>query len=349
MQVADSTQTKQSKVDQLVVCDDGYAETKVITESGQKFRFPSMVRQGNHVAGAANDEIHVYTTVGSDGKPGEYTVTGKFDASAENTRFDGYPHSPENRVMIHHALRRAGLGGVSVKLATSLPVADYFDGGSIATRTLESKNNNVLLPVRSIAGAACADIRTSKVFAEGVAAWVDFMLDDKGDYRTDLSSAAAVVDIGGRTTDTVKILTGLSVDRNSSGTLNCGVLNLYDEIVQIICKNSAILKKFPLLKPTQINRNKVVEVLATGRFKGHGLDVDLATDVKLAKVSVASRILREVEGRIASGFELEHLLFVGGGAAVLRDEIREKYDTAEFVEDPEFANARGMMKLLRFT
>lgn len=331
----------------LVACDDGYKETKVVAEDGTKLRLASLVRPGG-IAGAPNDDVHCYETVGPDGEVEQYTATGEFDAAAVNTRFDSYPFSAENRVMIHHALRRAGLGGRQVKLATSLPVEDYFDGNSVAMRTVEAKSTNVMHAVRSSTGQACAEITSSHVYAEGVAAWVDFLVDDKGNYRTSLTRAAAVVDIGGRTTDTVKILRGLSVEKANSGTVTMGVLNLYDELQQQILRKAEILVAFPRLKASQVSRSTIRDVLASGRYTGHGLDVDMAAEVKAAKHTIAAKILRDVEGRIAGGFDLQHLLFVGGGAVVLKDEIKARYQMAEFVDEPEFANARGMLKAMKF-
>lgn len=336
-----------SKRAMLVACDDGFAETKVVLEDGRKFRFPSMVRRGG-MRGVPNDEIHVYEADGPNDVASLYTATGDFDIDAGSTRFDGYPFSAENRVMIHHALRRSGLGGKSIQLATSLPVADYFDGDNVALRTIGLKSTNIMRPVRSVSGAACAEIAGSKVYAEGVAAWVDFAVSDAGDFQVKLKRSAAVIDIGGRTTDTVKVLKQLSVEKANSGTCLVGVLNIYDEVAQAIARHPEILEAFPGLKSTAISRSVVVEVVATGRYIDSGLNVDLAAEVNSAKESVWEKIMRDVEARIASGFDLEVLLFVGGGGSVLRDQIQAKYKRAEFSEEPEFANARGMLKMMKF-
>lgn len=332
----------------LAACDDGYAETKVALEDGRCLRFASLVRSGG-VLGVPNDEVHSYETADGFGSPAVYTATGDFDIDAANTRFDNYPFSPENRVMIHHALRRSGLGGQRVSLATSLPVQDYFDGNSVAMRTIEAKSANVMGAVRSVSGSVCAEVISSKVYAEGVSAWVDFALDDKGNYRCVLKRAAAVIDIGGRTTDTVKILKQMTVEKANSGTCLVGVLSLYDELAQVIARHPEVIAAFPRLKVSSIARSTIAEVLSTHRFKEFGLDIDLSAEVKAAKANVANKILRDVESRISSGFDLERLLFVGGGASVLQDEIKARYKQAEFVAEPEFSNARGMLKIMKFT
>lgn len=332
----------------LVACDDGYAETKVVLEDGTHLRFPSMVR-ADGVHGMPSDEVHSYETEGPGNQPFVYTATGDFDIEATNTRFDSYPTSPENRVMIHHALRRAGLGGQRLKIATSLPVQDYFAPLGPNLDLIERKSTNVMKAVKSTSGAPCAEVIGSQVFAEGVAAWVDFALDDEGDFRCVLRRAAAVIDIGGRTTDTVKILKNLTVEKANSGTCSVGVLDLYDEITAAIVMNREVQSVWRNIKAQQVTRSVASEVIATGRLKDRSLDIDMSADVKAAKSRVAEKIMRDVERRIETGFDLERLLFVGGGAAVLKDEIRAKYAMAEFVEAPEFANARGMLKLMKFS
>lgn len=337
-----------SKKMMLAACDDGYAETKVVREDGVKFKFPSMVRQGG-VFGVINDEVHSYETTDKHGEARIYTATGEFDIESTNTRFDGYPYSAENRVMVHHALRRAGLGGQKIHLATSLPVEDYFDGSTIAIAKIEAKSANLMRGVRSPSGALCSDIVGSKVYAEGVAAWVDFAVSDAGDFRVVLKGSAAVVDIGGRTTDTVKVLQQLTVEKSKSGTCSEGVLNVYDELAQAMVRHSVMRAAFPFLKAASVTRAMLSKVLATGVFNERGLVIDFHEEVKAAKMVVAGKILRHVETKIEDGFDLDRLLFVGGGSVILKDEIKAKYSMAEFVEDPEFANARGMLKMMKYS
>lgn len=330
----------------LVACDDGYAETKVVLEDGSSFRFPSMVKSGGFL-GAANDEVHSYDTEGADGQPARFTVTGEFDAEASNTRFDGYHFSAENRVMIHHALRRAGLGGRPVELATSLPVADFFDGEGTNTRLIQRKSFNAMKAVQSSSNAPCADIRASKVFAEGVSAWLDFSLSDDLTERVPLKGSAAVVDIGGRTTDIVKVLRGMAVQKSSSGTANVGVLNFFDELAAAMARNAGVQTLYPGVKAAQFTRAMLADVLAIGRMERHGEKVDLQDEVRHAKQIVVSNLMREIESRVGAGVDLDHLLFVGGGAAVFEDQIKARYRMASIVSNPEFANARGMLKAMR--
>ena len=70
--------------------------------------------------------------------------------------------------------------------------------------------------------------------------------------------------------------------------------------------------------------------------------------LEIEKRTVAAGILQYVEQKVKEGFGLEILLFVGGGSIVFRNEIRQKYPNAQFIKEPEYANARGMMKYMKF-
>lgn len=166
----------------FVACDDGYAETKVISAEGHKIRLPSMVRAGI-VLGSVSDEIHTYITSNKDKQEEKYTASMDNDNQASSTRFDSYPLSPENRVMIHHALRRAGLGGREIIIGTSLPLMDFFDGEGLNTGLIESKSLNVIQPVNLRLMRVLRVISGSKVYPESVVAWIDFILKYSGDYR----------------------------------------------------------------------------------------------------------------------------------------------------------------------
>ena len=98
-----------------VAVDDGHAGIKLYMVANGKplsLRLNSRVRMGIHgttvidhpAAGSGNDVVPGYETEG-----GQFTVGDFHDA--ETARFDDYPFSGINRVLVAHALRLAGLGG----------------------------------------------------------------------------------------------------------------------------------------------------------------------------------------------------------------------------------------------
>ncbi|MEA2079736.1 MAG: plasmid stability protein StbA, partial [Pseudomonadota bacterium] len=59
-------------------------------------------------------------------------------------------------------------------------------------------------------------------------------------------------------------------------------------------------------------------------------------------------LLAETQRQLGQGAELEHILFVGGGTVALAAHIRDWFPNQAVAEHPAFANARGMLKYLRY-
>src|SRR3546814_10828368 len=90
-----------------------------------------------------------------------------------------------------------------------------------------------------------------------------------------------------------------------------------------------------------------MSVLRTGRLKLYGKDHDVSDLVTQAISEVAGQVLRAAQRLIAGdGYDLSAILLVGGGAAVF-EELRGLFPHGSVVKEPEFANARGILKFLR--
>ena len=318
--------------------DDGYAMTKVALPDGRAFKIPSRARAGSSGVSAISDVGQAadldcgYETDGA-----RYSVADYMEA--EGTRFNEYPFSALNRVVIHHALRVAGLSGRRVEIATGLPVANYFQDGKPDVDLIRRKIATLQVAVQTVSGASGADIVAAYVHAEGVAAWMDYALDDKGDLtNVDMGAPAAVVDIGGRTTDCVLVLPGWKVDHARSGTGDIGVLKLYDAIGHRIRAKFSV-DEIPTFVLERATHDK--------KIKLWGKDHDISELVAISKREVGDQILREVQRRIGSGHDLEKVLFVGGGAVVF-DNLQTAFPNAIVAKEPEFANARGLMKYINY-
>ena len=319
--------------------DDGYAMTKVAFSlpNGQVhlLKIPSRARAGSHgissIGAKANEIDGSYIT-----DDVEFVVADDIDG--EGTRFDDYPFSSLNRVIIHHALRLAGLAGKSIKIGTGLPVAHYFSGpgGKPNMTIINKKNNNLMLPVKSLSGPSCAEIVSPHVLAEGVAAWVDYLVDNKGNITSNPTNPAAIIDIGGRTTDCVTVLPGWKVDNKRSGTANIGVLNLMESITE------RVAAKFDLM---DLRQSTLDNCLTTRKVRLWNKEHDITDIITTAKKEIGDQIHREIQRQIGRGHEFEKVLFVGGGAVVF-DMIQKYYPNAAMPKDPEFANARGILKYI---
>jgi plasmid segregation protein ParM len=313
--------------------DDGHAVTKIALPDGRLLKFPSRARAGS--SGISSIGGNSDTIDGSYETDGVEFVVGDF-IEGESTRFNEYPFSPINRVIVHHALRVAGLGGKQVKLTTSLPVAQYFSGSKPNVPIIERKLENLRIPVKAVSGVACSEIVSAHVLAEGICAWIDYSVNSQGDIVVAPAEPAAVVDIGGGTTDIVTILPGWKVDNRRSGTAKIGVLHL----IEII--RERVKARFDLY---DISQSSLDKCLQTGKITLWNKDEDISDIVESAKKEVADQIYREVQRHIGKGAEFSKILFVGGGSVVF-DSIRSHFPNAVIHGQPEFANARGILKYM---
>jgi len=85
-----------------------------------------------------------------------------------------------------------------------------------------------------------------------------------------------------------------------------------------------------------VSERSVEAAVQRGRVRLFGKDHDVADLVTMA------------QRQLGRGAELEHILFVGGGTVALAAHIRDWFVNQAVAEHPAFANARGMLKYLRY-
>ncbi|MFM0265536.1 plasmid segregation protein ParM domain-containing protein [Paraburkholderia sediminicola] len=320
------------------VVDDGFRQSKGMSSAGFKGAVPSVARSGYTLSSIGDDDggSGGYETEGL-----QYTVDPSIDG--EDTRYNDYAFTPINRVLVNHVLQLASLGGKDVVLATGLPFQTYFRQGStdVNQEIIDRKIANLNIEVRPLNGQDAPRIVRQEVIAQGVAAVIDFLTDDNGDIRSDIDPAAplAVVDIGGRTTDCVTIYGGSKVDHAASGTGEVGISNVYDHI------ENELKRRFSVSK---IRLGLLEQVARQRRVSLRGQSHDVGDIVDAAVEEVGQKILREVKRRIADAAEMQAVVLVGGGATLMQKLVKADYPHCHVPLEPEFANARGMLKFLRF-
>ncbi len=325
---------------QCVGADDGHWGVKIYTEAGKMFTVPSRARSGRHVINVSdNDDSDFYSL--EDG--GTYTVN-PYLTQFEDTRFKEYPKSGLNAVLVHHALYKAGFGGQSVMIETGLPVSHYYlADGTKDQALIEAKKENLRRHVVRSGGQALANIVRTEVTTEAIAAYIDLLIDDDGspgEHAEELQqSTSGFIDIGGRTTDSVVLLPGQQVVMERSGSSDVGVLQL-NAAVGSKLRTRFDLDQVPPLMVEKAIRDNVVRI--SGKEEPVG-DLVLAEKEKLAE-----QIMASVRVKIGSGKDLEFVEFVGGGAIVMRDQLVKHFPHARFPAHPEYANARGMMKIAKY-
>lgn len=321
----------------FVGVDDGHYSIKLIGDNKEMITIPSRGLQGRHVIAVGDDDGSFYQTEGV-----AYTVN-EYLQNAEDTRFADYPKSHLNRVLVHHALRLAGFGGKNVSIATGLPVSYYYlNSGDKNDILINAKVGSLNKPVTS--GKPTANIVSNMVTTEAIAAYFDQLMDMDGqpsaDYQELSEAMVGVIDVGGKTTDCAVVYPGgQAVDNARSGSNDNGVLKL----------NSAIDSKLRIaFELDNVVPRMIESAIRNGTVKIAGELQDVSAMVNEEKQKLADAIMSGVRTKIGSGKDLDFVLFVGGGAIVLRDQLASHYPHARFPDRPEFANARGMYKIAKY-
>ena len=318
--------------------DDGYAFTKVALPDGRLIAVPSRA-----LIGRAN----VTWLNGSEQRVFEYetddTVFAVGEVDGEPTHFDGYPFSGLNRAIVQHALHEAGLAGRSVHAVSGLPVSSfYLKDGSQRLAVVERKQASLKQPVQAVDGRQSAAIAFHEVIPEALAAWYDHIISDTNEgvqlESERLGVPVAVVDIGGRTTDFV-VVADQAVRHNRSGSLRCGLLDLKRQVAD------AIRGRFDL---EELSERLTEDAVRNGSVRLFGKNHDVADQLRDARRQLVERLHAETQRQLGRGAELERILFVGGGAVALADDIRDWFPNQAIAPHPAFANARGMLKYLRY-
>lgn len=318
--------------------DDGYAFTKVALPDGRLIAIPSRA-----LIGRAN----VTWLNGSEQRVFEYetddTVFAVGEVDGEPTHFDGYPFSGLNRAIVQHALHEAGLAGRSVHAVSGLPVSSfYLKDGSQRLEVVERKQASLKQPVQAVDGRQSAAIAFHEVIPEALAAWYDHIISDTNEgvqlESERLGVPVAVVDIGGRTTDFV-VVADQAVRHNRSGSLRCGLLDLKRQVAD------AIRGRFDL---EELSERVTEDAVRNGSVRLFGKNHDVADQLRDARRQLVERLHAETQRQLGRGAELERILFVGGGAVALADDIRDWFPNQAIAPHPAFANARGMLKYLRY-
>lgn len=318
--------------------DDGYAYTKLALPDGRLLAIPSRAQIGRSKVSWLNQaerRIFEYATEGT-----TYSV-GDVDAAA--TRFEGYACSGMNRAIVQHALQQAGLSGCDIDAVSGLPVSAFYrSSGARRTGAISEKQHNLLYAVRPSGDVLPVDIVFHQVIPEALAAWYDHVIVEKngeaGLDQTRVSVPIAVVDIGGRTTDTV-VVRDQGVLHQSSGSYQFGLLDVKQAL------GDALQERFDLEQLADRLLSHAVQHKVVRLF---GRDHDVSREVNAAKQELVERLYAETRRQLGRAIELDKVLFVGGGAVALADHITDWFPNQVIAKQPAFANARGMRKYLQF-
>lgn len=325
----------------IVAVDNGYARQKIAywadvngTKEMVCFSLTSRAQMG-------------IINISIDGKSsGVYDVNGQCFTVSERVlapdtnRTTAYACSDLNLALVSHSLVVAGYGDREIILGTGLPFKDYYRAGEKNESFIQQVKDSFKVPVKSVSDDVLAIIKAHYLYPESTAAYVDFVFDEKTLELKNQDSDTVVVDIGGNTTDITMITAGtptINIEKSSSRLL--GVLNIMDELRRLIISKHGV---------DSVHDYQLDVAIRTGKYKLWKDEIDISELVKKAKQQTVKRLVTYINETIGDGASIENLLFVGGGAEALREEILESFPHGAVVDNAEFANARGMLKYITY-
>jgi plasmid segregation protein ParM len=160
----------------------------------------------------------------------------------------------------------------------------------------------------------------------------NIILDDNGQMvNKDLAgSGIAIFDIGYKTNDGV-VFKNLDPIGRLTIHSKSGMHVAYEEI------RSVIGRKFNGL---EVQTYEVPEIVRTGTIRGN----NVKEIVNRAFYNLALSILNEIKTRWEDAWEVEHVIFTGGGAELLKPYLKQVFSDCIFPDNCQTSNAEGFLK-----
>lgn len=317
--------------------DDGHSNLKAI--NGSEFNIMSKVVSGavksfNVVTG--EDDNFVYSV-----NDQSYTISNNIDKSLD-TRFEDYPVSNINIVLVNHALDQMGAKG-DIAICTGLPFNRFYKNSERNHKFIDQKKAAFQVKVSGLKNKF--NIKEHYICSEGVAAYFDIMLNDDGTENKHVKEmvkdeSVVIVDIGGRTTDIVTLKTD-SIQFESSVTLDTGCLAVEDILYKKVSDK---------LEAYNVPKKFVSEIIKSGGvYKATKQTLDFKQELEESKKQLAEEIINKLKQMMSNTLDIAIIAYVGGGSLLLKNELEALYPSeyVKFVANPIFSNARGMKKLLK--
>ena len=189
----------------------------------------------------------------------------------------------------------------------------YFNNeGELNETTIEKVRNSLKPLAQSVSSENQPSIKEHLIYAESLAAFVDWLVDENGNMVNKVTNGVLVVDVGGGTTDISFINSANEVYMPGSDTVKTGVLDVFKKLKQLLSSSYEIDEE-------HIRDDMLDKALRTNEFtvRGETKNCELLCDK--AKQYVAKRLNTFIDELVTS--TLDHIIFVGGGAEALRKQL----------------------------
>lgn len=180
----------------------------------------------------------------------------------------------------------------------------------------------------------------SRFYPQCFGAVCEYRMSDLGIIKPGTAEDMIVVDIGFNTVDVCTVEKGKVIPRGTTTRDKQGVCRITDGI-----RNSLTVERH-----ATISDHEAVEILRNGLYIEYGKTIRCEELVNKAKKNYAEALFADLASKWENYIRRSvRILLVGGGAHLVSDHVPERYkDMVTIPENPEYANARGYLKCMRF-
>lgn len=332
-----------------LIVDNGYAYQKlaawVKTADGQV-----VIRTATKPSRAEIGRVNITSSnTGSDGlfviNEDDYYTVSEYVQNPESIRTESYAYSELNNVLVANSILESGMSQEKFRLTTGLPLRQFYKEDGDKNDKLIAKVKKSLIELAQPVSGPKLKITEHNIKPEALSSFIDWFVSDKGEVQHEIHSGVMVVDIGGGTTDVSNIAPNLSLNINLSGTTKIGILDIFKKLRPLLSERFNV-------DGDSIRDDELDKVVRTGNVFIRGAYQNCSAELQKAKSKVAKRLYNFINE--LKGGTLDKIIFVGGGAEALRDELMaiakgsdEFEDVDKFIVIPEnsqYTNVIGMLK-----
>jgi plasmid segregation protein ParM len=184
------------------------------------------------------------------------------------------------------------------------------------------------------------NIKNVSVIQQSVAALYSKVFNLSGNPKKDnaekMRGKVGIVDIGYRTTDLVGTKK-LRLSNHLSDTMEIGISNVFEHI------KSYLKSKYNFER----NLSQIEEYVNMGYIMLDGEKVDLIPIIEKQKEKIIEQINNKIKTLWRDEIrEFSALYLAGGGSVLLQKQLENKFSSAELIEEPQMANAKGYLAYL---
>lgn len=346
----------------LIGIDDGHNTVVIYDSEGNVSQISSLVKIG-HPGVQTLDAQDSFNQAGAVKVGDRMFGVGPAITSSLDLRTDDFPGSPHNVALIYYALARHldDPSKYDIHIATGVPFSTFYKSGPngfVPNRELVKRKNDAILAGATVyknGKEITFAVKSCVTFPECHSAWFNFFtsinLEKKSGGGVTLSRVidheklekdVAIVDVGGRTTDVVTIMSK-GLQQKESGTREFGALNIVDSVKESL---SNILNSGGDIPPKKIN--ECVHVYVSGeetkKVQFGRMQIEVYPIVKAAVELEAERIANFIKQKINTArYAIDTIIMIGGSCYLVKDALNAHLEEFQVYwdEQPEIANAKG--------